>query len=193
MFIRFRTFCMFFFFQKLRTEGLPPPPIYDMSATNIYFFWRLPLYVLLMHLILRIRLSEDRESITTSLDSYPFAPTSPYHHGVPSRYPSIYLYIFITTSLDSYPFAPTSPYHHSLSQLWTTLPICTYFPLPPWSAIEEPIYMYICLSINSSIHLSISLSIYKTYISFLNLFRHNRFGYPVFPEKEFGLASPTGS
>ena len=146
-----------------------------------------------MHLILRIRLSEDRESITTSLDSYPFAPTSPYHHGVPSRYPSIYLSTYITTSLDSYPFAPTSPYHHSLSQLWTTLPICTYFPLPPWSAIEEPIYMYICLSINSSIYLSNSLSIYKTCISILNLFRHNRFGYPVFPEKEFGLASPTGS
>jgi len=58
------------------------------------------------HNLAKIRLSEDRESITTSLDSYPFAPTSPYHHGVPSR--------------------------------------------------------------------------------------HNRFGYPVFPEKEFGLASPTG-
>merc|ERR1719273_21504 len=34
----------------------------------------------------RIRLSEDRESITTSLDSYQFAPTSPWGHAFPSRY-----------------------------------------------------------------------------------------------------------
>jgi len=58
------------------------------------------------HNLAKIRVQEDRESITTSLDSYPFAPTSPWNHGVPSRY--------------------------------------------------------------------------------------NRFGYPVFPEKQFGLPSPTG-
>ena len=42
--------------------------------------------VIPMPLVLcRIRVQEDRESITTSLDSYPFAPTSPWNHGVPSR------------------------------------------------------------------------------------------------------------
>jgi len=54
----------------------------------------------------RMRQSEDRESVTTSIDSYPFSPSSPWAHALPSRY--------------------------------------------------------------------------------------NRFGYPVFPQKSFGLASPSG-
>jgi len=34
----------------------------------------------------RIRLCEDRESVTTSIDSYPFSPSSPWAQGLPSRY-----------------------------------------------------------------------------------------------------------
>ena len=34
----------------------------------------------------RMRACEDRESITTSVDSYPFSPSSPWAHALPSRY-----------------------------------------------------------------------------------------------------------
>lgn len=34
----------------------------------------------------RMRQSEDRESVTTSIDSYPFSPSSPWAHALPSRY-----------------------------------------------------------------------------------------------------------
>ena len=73
-------------------------------------------------LFLRMRQSEDRESVTTSIDSYPFSPSSPWAHALPSRY--------------------------VLIMYWQSY----------------------CLS----------------------CFRYNRFGYPVFPQKSFGLASPSG-
>jgi len=34
----------------------------------------------------RMRLCEDRESVTTSIDSYPFSPSSPWAQALPSRY-----------------------------------------------------------------------------------------------------------
>jgi len=33
-----------------------------------------------------MRLSEDRASVTTSIDSYPFSPSSPWSQALPSRY-----------------------------------------------------------------------------------------------------------
>lgn len=34
----------------------------------------------------RLRLADDRASVTTSIDSYPFSPSSPWTHALPSRY-----------------------------------------------------------------------------------------------------------
>ena len=34
----------------------------------------------------RMRLSEDRASVTTSIDSYPFSPSSPWAQALPSRW-----------------------------------------------------------------------------------------------------------
>ena len=69
-----------------------------------------------------MRQYEDHESVTTSIDSYPFSPSSPWAHALPSRY----------------------------------VPI-----------VYGQFYCLVC-------------------------FRYNRFGYPVFPQRSFGLASPSG-
>ena len=73
--------------------------------------------------MIRLRLSEDRASVTTSIDSYPFSPSSPWAQALPSR--SAENTVLVTTA-----------------------------------------------------HVSHS--------------RYNRYGYPVFPQKPFGLPSPTG-
>ena len=36
--------------------------------------------------VCRLRVSEDRASVTTSIDSYPFSPSSPWAQALPSRY-----------------------------------------------------------------------------------------------------------
>ena len=72
-----------------------------------------------------MRLAEDQQSVTTSIDNYPFSPSSPWAHALPSRqqYQLYYSY-----------------------------------------------YLYVVLF----------------------YFRYNRYGYPVFPQKNFGIPSPSG-